>query len=94
MKNVLSLKMLGVLAVVLLVSSMNEGRIVGKCELKAQLAAAFGANMTGNATQAGPANMTGNVTQPTPGNATGNLTQSVPRNMTGNTTGDLIARRK
>ncbi|KAA0721893.1 Alpha-lactalbumin Lactose synthase B protein [Triplophysa tibetana] len=98
------LKMLGVLALVLLVSGMNEGRIVSKCDLKAQLDAAFGANMTGNMTQGTPANMTGNMTQGTPANTTGNatqgtpanmtrnLTQSVPRNMTGNMTGELIAR--
>ncbi|KAI7811369.1 uncharacterized protein LOC130553519 isoform X2 [Triplophysa rosa] len=74
------LKMLGVLALVLLVSTMNEGRIVSKCELKAQLDAVFGANMTGNMTQDTPANMTGNMTQDT------------PANMTGNMTGELIAR--
>ncbi|KAI7810852.1 NUT family member 2E-like [Triplophysa rosa] len=40
MESVLPLKMLGVLALVLLVSSMNEGRLLSKCELKAQLEAA------------------------------------------------------
>ncbi|XP_056589260.1 uncharacterized protein LOC130409349 [Triplophysa dalaica] len=98
------LKMLGVLALVLLVAGMNEGRIVSKCDLKAQLDVAFGANMPGNTTQGTPANTTGNATQgkppnttrnatqDTPTNMTGNLTQSVPRNMTGNMTGELIAR--
>lgn len=40
MESVLSLKMLAVLVLVLLVSSMNEGRIVSKCELKTHLEAA------------------------------------------------------
>nr|XP_055062587.1 uncharacterized protein wu:fj19g03 [Misgurnus anguillicaudatus] len=40
MESVSSLKMLAVLALVLLVSSVNEGRILTKCELKAQLEAA------------------------------------------------------
>lgn len=39
MESVLPLKMLGVLALVLLVPSMNEGRILSKCDLKAQLEA-------------------------------------------------------
>ncbi|XP_048051441.1 uncharacterized protein LOC125271408 isoform X2 [Megalobrama amblycephala] len=40
MKSVLSVKMLAALALVLLVSSAVEGRILSKCELKAQLDAA------------------------------------------------------
>lgn len=40
MKSVLSVKMLAVLPLVLLVSSVTEGRIMSKCELKAKLEAA------------------------------------------------------
>ncbi|XP_056090302.1 lysozyme C, milk isozyme-like [Rhinichthys klamathensis goyatoka] len=40
MKSVLPVKMLAALALVLLVSSATEGRILRKCELKAQLEAA------------------------------------------------------
>ncbi|XDV15754.1 hypothetical protein PO909_015763 [Leuciscus waleckii] len=40
MKSVLPVKMLSALALVLLVSSATEGRILSKCELKAELEAA------------------------------------------------------
>ncbi|TRY92132.1 hypothetical protein DNTS_031448 [Danionella cerebrum] len=63
MKTNLSVKMLAGLALVLLVSSITEGRIVGKCELKARLEAALRGNGAG-ATVAPP------NTNPVPGNAT------------------------
>nr|XP_055060330.1 uncharacterized protein LOC129444022 [Misgurnus anguillicaudatus] len=50
MEKALPLKILAVLGFVLLGSSVNEGRIVSKCELKAQLDAAFGRNVTTNMT--------------------------------------------
>ncbi|XP_048052013.1 uncharacterized protein LOC125271804 isoform X2 [Megalobrama amblycephala] len=48
MKSVLSVKMLAALALVLLVSSVTEGRILSKCELKDKLKAALGGNQGGN----------------------------------------------
>ncbi|XP_073670440.1 uncharacterized protein [Paramisgurnus dabryanus] len=50
MEKALPLKILAVLRLVLLGSNVNEGRIVSKCELKAQLEAAFGRNVTANMT--------------------------------------------
>ncbi|XP_056090341.1 uncharacterized protein LOC130070083 isoform X2 [Rhinichthys klamathensis goyatoka] len=86
MKSVLPVKMLAALALVLLVSSATEGRILSKCELKAQLEAGLGGNQGGS----GPGNVTsgvGNVT----GGVVGNGTGSLPGNGTapGNATVDL-----
>ncbi|XP_073716130.1 uncharacterized protein [Misgurnus anguillicaudatus] len=59
MEKILPLKILAALALILLGSSVNEGRILTKCELKAELDLAFGVNMTANMT----ANMINNMTQ-------------------------------
>ncbi|XP_039541829.1 uncharacterized protein LOC120489212 [Pimephales promelas] len=78
MKSVLPVKMLAALALVLLVSSATEGRILSKCELKAQLEAALG----GNQGESGPGNVTPGIESVTgdvvgngtaPGNATVDL---------------------
>ncbi|XP_016415660.1 uncharacterized protein LOC107746095 [Sinocyclocheilus rhinocerous] len=69
-------KMLAVLALVLLVSSASEGRILSKCELKSQLQAALGGKVPGTVTNR-PVDVTAvvpeNVTSSVPGN-TANLT--------------------
>ncbi|XP_052402399.1 uncharacterized protein LOC127949338 [Carassius gibelio] len=75
----MKVKMLAVLALVLLVSSATEGRILSKCELKSQLEAALGGNQGGN----GSATLTNG-----PGNVTVPENVTVPKNVTvpGNTT--------
>ncbi|XP_051993867.1 uncharacterized protein LOC127651869 [Xyrauchen texanus] len=83
MESVLSVKIWAMLALVLLASSVSEGRILSKCELKAQLEAALGAV---------PGNM--NVPVTTAGSLPGNLTESVvgnsglPANVTGSVAGN------
>ncbi|XP_018922253.1 uncharacterized protein LOC109049049 [Cyprinus carpio] len=90
----MKVKMLAVLALVLLVSSASEGRILSKCELKSQLQAALGGNQGGNVTGA-VTNGPGNVTTSVPVDATAvvpeNVTSSVPGNVTvpGNATANL-----
>ncbi|XP_051559947.1 uncharacterized protein LOC127444560 [Myxocyprinus asiaticus] len=92
MKSVLSVKILAVLALVLLASSVSEGRILSKCELKAQLEAALGAvygNMNVPVTIAGslPENLTGSVAGNTslPVNVTGSVAENMTRIMSRNT---------
>ncbi|XP_051559088.1 uncharacterized protein LOC127444003 [Myxocyprinus asiaticus] len=82
MESVLSVKMCAVFALVLLASSVSDGWILSKCELKAQLEAALGANMPGNMTRILFANTSLSV----------NITESVPGNMTGNMSRNLTAR--
>ncbi|KAK7161199.1 hypothetical protein R3I94_004013 [Phoxinus phoxinus] len=99
MKSVLSMKMLAALALVLLVSSATEGRILSKCELKAQLEAGLQGNQGGSGPGNGTGSLPGNGTGSLPGNGTGSLpgngtgslpgTGIVPEIATGNATVDL-----
>ncbi|XP_067261123.1 uncharacterized protein [Chanodichthys erythropterus] len=83
MKSVLSVKMLAAFTLVLLVSSVTEGRILSKCELKDKLKAALGGNQGGNVTP-GVGNVTGAGSESVSGNVTapGNVIVTVPENKT------------
>ncbi|XP_067298704.1 uncharacterized protein DDB_G0282077-like [Pseudorasbora parva] len=82
MKSVLPVKMLSVLALVLLVFSVTEGRILSKCELKAQIEAALRGNQGGSV----PGNVTSDVGAVT-GRAPGSSTGSPPINVSGSAPG-------
>ncbi|XP_051983396.1 uncharacterized protein LOC127644311 [Xyrauchen texanus] len=104
MESVLSVKMYAVFALVLLASSVSDGRILSKCELKAQLEAALGASMPGNMTRSLFGNtsvsiavsgyLPGNLTESMVGNTSlpVNMTESVPGNMTVNMSRNYTAR--
>ncbi|KAL0202878.1 hypothetical protein M9458_000896, partial [Cirrhinus mrigala] len=92
----MKVKMLAVLALVLLVSSMSEGRILSRCELRSQLVAALGGSVpvntntsapVVNATTRAPVDVTADVPKNVTLSASGNVT--VPGNTTANLT--LIA---
>ncbi|XP_056319217.1 uncharacterized protein LOC130233256 [Danio aesculapii] len=104
MKSNLSVKMLAALALVLLVSSVSEGRTVGKCELKSLLQAGLGGNPGGSGGRVGrvrrnvtpaPENVTAsvpaNVTASLPANVTASLPANVTASLPANVTASLPA---
>ncbi|XP_073762372.1 uncharacterized protein isoform X2 [Danio rerio] len=100
MKSNLSVKMLAALALVLLVSSVSEGRTVGKCELKSLLQAGLGGNPGGsggrddrvrrNVTPA-PENVTASVPANVTSSLPANVTASLPANATASVPANVTA---
>ncbi|XP_073716579.1 lysozyme C-3-like [Misgurnus anguillicaudatus] len=61
MERVHSIKMLAVLALVLLGSSVNEGRVLDKCQLKAQMEEAYGSDAAEKTIDGAPGVTVGDV---------------------------------